>query len=205
MNHRTSLAALLALFAFAPVPGVAADPVVILQPDTGEATVWHCEGTACLKQTRTYGGAPLIPRDGPAAMQDEDFIQLCRSAKAGRIAQALHEGASPNAEAEKDYTTPIIAAASANADPEAVRVLLAAGANVDAQDSADMSALMHAARRGNVAVVRALLDGGADRSLKDAGGHDALWHARQSRSKDKAAVVHLLERQPAPAPIDDDE
>ena len=194
MTHRSSLAAFLAPLAFAPLPGLAAPPVVVVQPDTGEATVWRCQGAACMKQTRAYGSVPLPMRDGPAAMQDEDFIRLCRSASAARIAKALREGASPNAESSRDYTTPIIAAARVNGDPGAVRVLLAAGANVNAQDSADMSALMYAARRGSITVVRALLAAGADRSLTDRAGHNALWHARQSKSKHKTAIVRALTR-----------
>ena len=204
MNHRTSLAAFLAPLAFAPLPSLAAPPVVVVQPDTGEATMWHCQGTACMAQTRSYGNVPLPMRDGPEAMQDEDFIRLCRSAAPARIAQALHEGASPNAESDKDYTTPIIAAARGNAHPDAVRVLLDAGANVDAQDSADMSALMYAARYNSAAVVRALLAAGADRGLTDKAGHDALWHARQSKGKDKDAIVRLLAQRPAPASPDDE-
>ena len=197
MTHRSSLATLLAPLAFAPLPCLAAPPVVVVQPDAGEAEVWLCEGTACMKRVRTYGSVPLPVRDGSEAMQDEDFIQLCRSASAARIAKALREGASPNAESDKDYTTPIIAAARANADHDAVRVLLDAGANVDAQDSADMSALMYAARRGSAAVVRTLLGAGADRSLRDKSGHDALWHARQSKGKSKTAIVRALSQQPA--------
>ena len=205
MKHHPDPALLLAPLVLAPLLCLAAPPAIVVQPDAGEATLWHCEGTVCLKQTRTYGSVPLPVRDGAEALQDEDFIQLCRSAPARRIAQALRDGASPNAESDKDYTTPIIAAARANADPDAVRVLLAAGANADAQDDADMSALMYAARYNSAAVVRALLDAGADRSLADKAGHDALWYARQSKGKDKAAIVRLLEHQPAPAPTDNDE
>ena len=65
--------------------------------------------------------------------------------------------------------TPLMLAAR-NGEPEAIRVLIAAGADVNAKETArGTTALMWAVEQKHPAAVKALLDGGADYSAKSAG------------------------------------
>ncbi|HLJ48843.1 MAG TPA: ankyrin repeat domain-containing protein [Bryobacteraceae bacterium] len=79
-----------------------------------------------------------------------------------------------------------------------VRVLVRAGANVDARsDSKQCTALHMAARRGNTDVAEALLDCGADMNARDKSGDTPLRRAKNCR---KAAVASLLVSRGAAAP-----
>lgn len=75
---------------------------------------------------------------------------------------------------------------------EAVRALVAGGANVDARDDDGRTPLMLAAANGDTAITRALLDARADASLRDAGGRSAFDLARAARFGDPKATVALL-------------
>jgi ankyrin repeat protein len=70
-----------------------------------------------------------------------------------------------NARARND-TSVLMQAAGANR-PEAVRVLLRAGADVGLRDSQGETALTLAARDAAPEVVKALLDAGADRAIRN--------------------------------------
>ena len=80
---------------------------------------------------------------------------------------------------------------------ESVEALLAAGADVNAQNQEGETALMRAVQWSNAApeIVAALLKAGADRSIRDKAGHDALWHARNADlfEEDGAEIFRLLE------------
>ena len=75
--------------------------------------------------------------------------------------------------------------------PEAVRVLLAKGAKVNAVGPRNQTALMWAAAEGNLEVVKLLIDAGADlRATLDSGFSPLLFAARNGRHE----VVHALLR-----------
>jgi len=84
----------------------------------------------------------------------------------GAIAQALLEAGAPVDGEPGDRETPLITAASYG-DPDVARVLIAAGADVDARSTDDSggvpggSALLHAAVFGMTDVVDVLVEGGA--------------------------------------------
>lgn len=75
-----------------------------------------------------------------------------------------------------------------------VKLLLAKGAEIDAQDEYGKTALMLAASSGNAAVVGALLDGGASVNLIDNKGLTALLY-----SLDDENMAHGEERKTLPA------
>jgi serine/threonine-protein phosphatase 6 regulatory ankyrin repeat subunit B len=63
---------------------------------------------------------------------------------------------------------------AAHGGAEMARILLAAGASVDARQTGWKTPLMLAAARGNTALVRLLLESGADAQARDAAGKTAL-------------------------------
>ena len=67
--------------------------------------------------------------------------------------------------------------AASDGDAAAVARLLAAGADVDAADSAGQTALYLASKRGNLAVVEELLEAGADTSKATAKRYTPLTTA----------------------------
>lgn len=72
---------------------------------------------------------------------------------------------------------------------EAARLILEAGADINAQDIDGMTALMHACRNGQINIVRFLLQSGADITIKDNDGDDAAAIASALRYE---KIVDLL-------------
>jgi ankyrin repeat protein len=70
-----------------------------------------------------------------------------------------------------------------------VRVLLDAGADVDARQHGGYTPLMEAALQGNEEMVRALLDAGADPTLTDDGGRNSIQFARAEGHIDVAELL----------------
>ena len=69
------------------------------------------------------------------------FHTLCTTASPEEIAEALRNGASPDAR-DEDRMTALMWAARRNPDPEAVRTLFAAGAELEARDESGLTPLM---------------------------------------------------------------
>jgi hypothetical protein len=84
--------------------------------------------------------------------------------------------------------------AAARGDVDAVRSLLARGANPGARTRAGETALLLAARRGSEEAVRLLLERGADPNARDRHEVTALWWvaARDGVMPNRAAVARLL-------------
>lgn len=157
------------------------------------------------------GGFECSGEDAPAsgdaqtaAMDDEQFAELCEKGTAEQVRQALKDGASPDARKYFDWgSMPALTLAAQAGNLPVVQVLLEAlraqgGLVVDAADvDVGVTALMAAAGAGHAAVVEALLAAGADPGRKDIDGHDALWFAQnagENVSKEaKAACVKLLQ------------
>lgn len=72
---------------------------------------------------------------------------------------------------------PVLILAATDGHSETVRLLLDAGARIDACDGAGFSALMAASFNGRSTVVQMLVDGGADLELRDKAGYTALMFA----------------------------
>jgi uncharacterized protein len=107
----------------------------------------------------------------------------------------IERGANPNI-ADSGGAFPLSeAVAKAGANPAMVKLLLDAGANVNAQEANKGTALIYAASNKSIApqtraeIVRLLLDKGADKSLKDNKGKTALDWAKESGHKDTAEIL----------------
>ena len=98
-----------------------------------------------------------------AAMSDEAFVKLCSNGSVQEIQEALQQGANPNASitAGKKGITPLMAAALNNEDPRVFRILLKAGADINAKNEDGWTALTIAATTQNVDVVDILVKAGA--------------------------------------------
>ncbi len=111
--------------------------------------------------------ASLLPAaPALAAMPDAEFLKLCEQGSPAAVAQALKDGANPNA-ADKDGETALLKAAYYSQ----------AGAAVNAADTQGKTALMYAASKGNTQVVRLLLEAGADVNFANRRGETALLEA----------------------------
>jgi ankyrin repeat protein len=96
----------------------------------------------------------------------------------------------PNALTPRCHETPLMAAAKFGQD-DAARVLIAAGARVNARSEVGSTALMCAASGGYDDTVRLLLDAGADRAARDRNGETAADYAAHSGHRATAQLVAL--------------
>ncbi len=96
---------------------------------------------------------------------------LFECAETGDVACIQRFGSDPTVinQAREAGDTALHLAAMEGQD-EAVRALLAAGANINAQTLQGFTALHHAASRGHRDVVLVLIEGGADTSLRNGEG-----------------------------------
>jgi ankyrin repeat protein len=87
----------------------------------------------------------LISTGADAAMSNEEFLELCAVGSGEEVESAIKAGADLKARNEDDQT-PLFVAARFNDDPEAVAVLIEAGAELDDKDRYGETALMAAAK-----------------------------------------------------------
>lgn len=113
-------------------------------------------------------------------MPDAEFLKLCEQGSPAAVAQALKDGANPNA-ADKDGETALLKAAYYS-QAGAIRALLQAGADVNAQDKDGKTPLLMAAYWSSQLNLResmdpdcvpALLQAGADANAVDEQGRTA--------------------------------
>jgi ankyrin repeat protein len=140
-------------------------------------------------QTPIPGAAQGVPAPAAEPEPDSATLALWQSAMDGNLAEvrtALTNKATVNASTPSKMTALGIAALYGHA--EIARVLIAAGANVGADQDGE-SALMVAAHQGHTAIVTVLLEAGADWRMKDRDGMTALMAAA---SANRAGVVQAL-------------
>src|SRR5690606_1285666 len=103
----------------------------------------------------------------------------------------LAAGADPNERSEEGQTALMLAAR--NGRPDAVRLLIERGADVNAVEPfRNQTALMWAAGEGNAEAIHLLVDHGAELEARSAGGFTALLFAVRDAQLD--AVDALIER-----------
>lgn len=110
--------------------------------------------------------------------------------RADVIRALLAQGADHRAIARNSNANPPLQAAAAGRQAEAVRLLLQAGAEVDAPSHSGFTALHSAAASGDVETVRILLKAGARADPLTDGGKTPLDYAIEA---DHAEIVDLLE------------
>ena len=162
-NVRTSVAAVGALAVLALIVGTVA--------------WWQSSGFGAGVQAPTIGQGPALTLSGQTEL-NERVIRAIGQGDMADLAAALEEGADPNVESTPGRPALFLAASRGNA--EATRLLIDAGADVNA-DTADGSILVKAAVEGHPEVVELLLDAGADMSAIgrawSGGDAPALWAA----------------------------
>ena len=114
------------------------------------------------------------------------------------VEAVLAAGADPGAAAAHSLVTPLIRAAEGG-HPEVVRLLLARGAEPNAQDAEGRTALAAATAHGDPAVVRLLVDAGADARRASADGRTPAMRARGPFVREIRAMLPP-ETVPAPTP-----
>ena len=116
------------------------------------------------------------------AMSDEEFLELCETGDAVKVAEAIRNGANVNARNNIGSTALIYAAYEGHT--ETARVLLQNGADVNARDNSGETALMEAAWKGHKETARLLLQSGANVNARDNIGETALrWATRYRHAK----------------------
>ena len=98
--------------------------------------------------------------------------------------------------------TPLQRAAE-NGHLEIVKMLLAAGAKTDIQNSFGETALMLASKRGYTDIVKALLKAGADFNIKNKCGGTAETMARRMEQTDVRNILIRAAQLQIPAPVDE--
>lgn len=126
-----------------------------------------------------------------AAMPADKFLELCAGGSPEAVAQAIDGGADVNGR-DNEGRTPLMGAAEHNGNPEVIRVLVAKGADVNADSG--WTVLMYAAQENdNPDVAQALLESGADINAvtEGSGGMTALMRAAAWNKNPKVVQVLL--------------
>ena len=124
-----------------------------------------------------------------AAMSAEDFSELCAEGTPQQVEAVIKAGTDVNAINELGWRTPLMNAAGRNNNPEVLRVLIQAGANVNAKDNYGSTPLMYAALNDNSEVFKALIQAGANVNAKNDDGWTPLMLAAGDNSAEVVSVL----------------
>jgi len=138
---------------------------------------------------------------GPAfaVISDYDFLELSARGSLEQVAGAINDGANVNARDDFFGRTPLIYAAASNPDPEVVRALIKAGADVNARTEEGRSAeggftpLITASIRSDPKIIRILIDAGADVNARNRPGWTPLLLAAASIDSNPEVIRALID------------
>lgn len=128
---------------------------------------------------------------GTGAQAQSQLFGAAKSGNVKAIEGALAAGASVNAldyRAHKNGRSALSYAASNN-QPNAIRALVAAGAQVNLANNTGYTALHHAAEAGAIDAAKALLDLGADKNAHHMGGFTPRQVAIESNHPELAEFL----------------
>lgn len=121
---------------------------------------------------------------------DRAIHEAARQGSADDVIRLLKEDPASRDARSNLGSTPLHLAAT-NPDPGPLKVLLAAGAEVNARDGDGATPLHMAAYASHARNVRLLLEAGADHTLKTNNGRDAGSLARKVMANEAAGVLSL--------------
>ena len=183
-----------------------AQKVAVLLLDAGaDVSIETRDGRTAFDYAKNVIRDKGILRRLAPAIDDYQFLDLCRKGTADEILEAINMRAANVNGNDLGGQTALIAAAMYG-NLEAVKVLLKAGADVNAKTTknignhmfADMTALMFAAWYGHVEIVKTLLDAGADVvdvELKNGLTARDLAKFRVEHQNGNPEILRLLENQ----------
>lgn len=165
------------------------------------------------KDLMDKAGLQVAGKEKAAAEMTKGFLggggegeALRSAAKEGntdRIVEILERGETAVDAAEfPSGNTPLMFAATEN-NPEAVRTLLKAGAEVDRLDIGGLSALHKAAQKGSADATKALLEGGADASLQTPERVGSVYPLQWAASAESMSAMEVLLAHGAPVNAQD--
>ena len=131
-------------------------------------------------------GTALAFASPAMALTKKEFTFLCKSGNTQGLRAALAQDQEfVNRPLDDDGETPLMKAAEKTWAPEIIQVLLAAGANVNAQDHDGETPLMYAmdSDDANIDIVKALLNAGASVNARDRKGRTPLMHALKEHAR----------------------
>ena len=126
-------------------------------------------------------------------MNSKEFFELCKFGTARQVKNAIRTDAKINARDEQNRTA-LMVAARWNRDSEVVSALLDAGADVNAREMFDFTALMYAAGHNTIEVINILLQAGAEVNAKEKNGMTVLMYVVKwsYRSIPTSEIVNVL-------------
>ena len=116
-----------------------------LLKDETKAAEWYRKAAAQGHDESKKRLALLLSATRPTPPTPQEFIRLARHGSAAEVKKAIEAGASLETSDERYGGTPLMWAAAQNKDIGAISALLSAGANVNARDTNDGTALLWAA------------------------------------------------------------
>jgi hypothetical protein len=137
--------------------------------------------------------ALLLPIAALAANVDSELIEATRTGDTEHIRSLLVAGADPNARDEGPRNMTALMIAAGQGHTATARILIDAGAQVDAKDKVGATALMWAAYFGNTETAKLLLSCGAKVNETHNGGGTALIDAAE-KGPDRVPVTSRMER-----------
>lgn len=141
--------------------------------------------------TFTYLKAPPSVRAGSPG-QTTDLFALIRTGTLQDLQAAISNGADVNAQDRAGWTS-LMLAAWYNQNPDIVRILLKAGADVNAQVNGTTALMFAAMLNSNPEVITALLNAGADVKAKNIWGQTALDYAQRNAKLKETDALQRLE------------
>jgi len=166
---------------------------------------WNEFGNECTRQEvmtegKVLAAVPAAPKaqaskaGAAKKIDDEAFIELCKTGTPQEVEVAIKAGADVNAKGkDKDGVTGVTAlmnAAQYNSNPEVISSLIKAGADVNAKNQTGGTALIRAALGNkNPEVTASLVKAGADVNAKNNYGWTAFINAAEENNTEVITVL----------------